>query len=643
MKRPIVFIVLYLCLGIMINCFFTNTTSITLISIGLFMSVIFLRFQYKIKYIYFLYIFFILGFIISFNSINENDTFLDETEVTGYIVKKIDYISYDTIIIKDIVTNTKIRVSSYNTNYDISDIVTINGTFSKVKRGTSQFYYLKSNNIDYTGKCNDIKYISTKKDIRYYSNLLSKKLEDVYDKTLPEKQANIAKALIINKKDTLSDETVELYRTGGIYHILALSGMHIGILTAFIMYILGLFITSKKKNVLTIVILIFYLILTGSSISTMRAVIMASVVLLAPIFKRDYDMISSITFSAFLMLIISPLSILSTGFILTYSAVLSMCLLMPKIEKRLDKVIPIKISTILSPLIAIYITMSIILCYYFYYFYPYSIIVNLFVSFLIAPLLILLFIMGFIGIFSISIASIIAPLVYYILILIDVICTIFQKFPFSQILIGKPNIVLIFGYFFIIFLEFFSKFSKKTLFIFIICLSLFAFSLLDYEKISLLNNNINAIIIENNYITVIDNKDTKTSYLKNKILETGKSTANTIVTNNISTTIYLHENDMLNMCYISVNNPLIDTLIRLEIPYILVLDNQNFSIDDIKYTISGENINVYAKNVHINAFLQDLPCYDIIVNDVILTESFKDTVNYNDNYIYLYKDYVLIR
>lgn len=643
MKRPIVFIVLYLCLGILTNCFFTNTASIILISIGLFVALIFLRYQYKLKSIYFLYVFFILGFIISFNSTKDINTLHDKTEITGYIVNKSDYISYDSVVINDIDTNTKIKVITNNTNYDISDEVAINGTFSKVQKGDGQYYYLKSNNIDYTSKFSDIKYVSTKKDFRYYSNFLSKKLEDVYDKTLPQKQASIAKALIINKKDTLSDETVELYRKGGIYHILALSGMHIGILAAFIMYTLGLFITSKKKNVFTILFLVLYLFFTGCSVSTTRAVIMASVVLLAPIFKRDYDFLSSIAFSALIILIIFPLSILSTGFILTYSAVLSLCLLVPKIQKRLDKIVSIKISTILSPLISIYITSSIILCYYFYYFYPYSIVVNLFISFLIAPLIILSFLMGFIGIFSIPIASILAPLIYYILLFIDIICALFLKLPFSQILVGKPNILLMLGYFFIIFLEFFSKFSKKTLFIFIIVLSLFTISLFDYEKISLLNNTTNAILVQNNSITIIDNKKTINSFLKNNILETGKDKANIIVTNSLDATIFLYENDMLNMCYISSNNPLIDTLKKLDIPYILVLENEKFSIDDIKYSILGENINVYTKNVHINAFLQDLPGYDIIVNDVIINENLEDINIYNNNYVYIYKDYVLIR
>jgi competence protein ComEC len=84
--------------------------------------------------------------------------------------------------------------------------------------------------------------------------------------------------------------------------------------------------------------LVFYMNLTGNTPSIVRATIMASVLLLAQVFERKTSFYNIVSFSAFTILIIDPRQLFDAGFILSYSAILSIMILYPKIIEWLNKI-----------------------------------------------------------------------------------------------------------------------------------------------------------------------------------------------------------------------------------------------------------------------------------------------------------------
>lgn len=139
----------------------------------------------------------------------------------------------------------------------------------------------------------------------------------------PEKA--LADALVLGYQDDLDEETVERYSRSGTSHVLAVSGLHVGILWLVIDRML-FFMNRKKwmrvsKFFLSIGVLWGYAILTGLSPSVMRAAIMFSCFAAGGIMKHGYHSINILCFSAWLQMLVDPYVIFNAGFQLSYAAV----------------------------------------------------------------------------------------------------------------------------------------------------------------------------------------------------------------------------------------------------------------------------------------------------------------------------------
>jgi len=93
---------------------------------------------------------------------------------------------------------------------------------------------------------------------------INKRVEDNIYKILPSKYASIISAMILGNKDNIDEEIYSLYKYLGISHILAISGLHIAIISFIILFLLNILNKNKKINyTLCIVFLIFYTIMTA--------------------------------------------------------------------------------------------------------------------------------------------------------------------------------------------------------------------------------------------------------------------------------------------------------------------------------------------------------------------------------------------
>ena len=144
----------------------------------------------------------------------------------------------------------------------------------------------------------------------------------------------IALALLLGQKESLGKEVKQAYSATGTQHILAVSGLHVGIIYSILLFPLTYFKQEghalRKSYLLLVVALIWtYALMTGFSPSVVRAVVMFSLVTLGQMRKRKPSIWNILAFSALLLLVLDPAVQTDLGFQLSYLAVAGIVGLQP--------------------------------------------------------------------------------------------------------------------------------------------------------------------------------------------------------------------------------------------------------------------------------------------------------------------------
>ncbi|MBQ1619344.1 MAG: ComEC/Rec2 family competence protein [Bacteroidales bacterium] len=147
----------------------------------------------------------------------------------------------------------------------------------------------------------------------------------------------LVRALLTGRRDMLARETVQVFRDAGASHILALSGLHLGIICLLAGSALSILGRSRTASVLRSGFLILfaaaYTLMTGASPSTVRALLFTSIAEAARHSPGRKASPASVWCTALLVqLVLRPDSISSTGFRLSYLAMLGIFVLFPRLE-----------------------------------------------------------------------------------------------------------------------------------------------------------------------------------------------------------------------------------------------------------------------------------------------------------------------
>ena len=147
----------------------------------------------------------------------------------------------------------------------------------------------------------------------------------------------IAKALILGDKEDLGQPVREVYALAGAMHVLAVSGLHVGIIYLVLLLLLGQRQGRVKRPILVAIIIIpalwAYAFITGLSPSVLRAVTMFSFLALAQAVNRQSNTLNTLALSAFILLLLNPYMIMAVGFQLSYVAVVGIIFLYPVFER----------------------------------------------------------------------------------------------------------------------------------------------------------------------------------------------------------------------------------------------------------------------------------------------------------------------
>ncbi|MEM6524642.1 MAG: ComEC/Rec2 family competence protein [Bacteroidota bacterium] len=150
-----------------------------------------------------------------------------------------------------------------------------------------------------------------------------------------EQDRSIALALVLGIKDGLDNDIKKAYSATGAMHILAVSGLHVGIIYIIVSALLGKLQSTALGRwlfcCLAIAILWMYALATGFSPSVLRAVTMFSFVILARAINRKSNIYNTLAASALILLLFDPFLIMSVGFQLSYLAVFGIVFLQPRI------------------------------------------------------------------------------------------------------------------------------------------------------------------------------------------------------------------------------------------------------------------------------------------------------------------------
>ena len=170
---------------------------------------------------------------------------------------------------------------------------------------------------------------------RYFTAIWRQKILTWLDTLFPEDTAPFAKALLLGDTASLDYETKWTMKTAGVYHIVAVSGMHVSILFALVYLLCG------KQRILTAVIgmpaLLLFAALAGFSHSIIRACIMQGLMILAMLVNKEYDPPTSLAAAVLLILISNPLSITSVSLQLSAGCMIGIFLFTQKIHGYLLK------------------------------------------------------------------------------------------------------------------------------------------------------------------------------------------------------------------------------------------------------------------------------------------------------------------
>ncbi|MEM7739254.1 MAG: ComEC/Rec2 family competence protein [Pseudomonadota bacterium] len=174
---------------------------------------------------------------------------------------------------------------------------------------------------------------------------LRDRIADRIEKVVDGPEGAVTAALVTGKRERIPDEVVEDLRDAGLAHLLAISGLHMGLVCGFLFFssrwilsrfeVLAIRFPIKKWSALgALTGGAFYLLLSGGAWSAQRAFIMAAIVFLAILFDRRGISLRNAALAAMVIIVFRPEAVISAGFQMSFAAVVALIATFSYIEER---------------------------------------------------------------------------------------------------------------------------------------------------------------------------------------------------------------------------------------------------------------------------------------------------------------------
>lgn len=285
-------------------------------------------------------------------------------------------------------------------------------------------------------------------------------LAEIFKKYLSPKEAALMIALVLGQQDYIPNTLRQLFVETGTAHILAVSGFNVGVVAFVAFFILKLFFLPRKvQYVFSILVVIFYAVVTGGQAPVVRSAIMAVIFLLSFLIDHEADVLNSLALAAMILLIVNPLNLFDVGFQLSFLSVFFIVRMYPVILKIIQATFQIEHNFLIDHLaqslavsLAAFIGVSGLIVYYFGIVTPISIVANL----VIVPLSSINIVLGLclLMIHNVSpiFAQAFAMCIHLCLNVTVVFAYLLSQLPLAFFYIEKMPKVWIYGYYFMLFI-----------------------------------------------------------------------------------------------------------------------------------------------------------------------------------------------
>lgn len=339
---------------------------------------------------------------------------------------------------------TEQEKNSFINSYELGDTININGTLTTPNNNTvpnlfNYKKYLERKNIYHLINIDSYHKVRDNKSLFY--NIKNKIINHINT----YKSKNYLHTFILGNNDLLDINTQTSYQENGISHLLAISGMHVSLLSGMILFLLKkINLKEKSQYLLTIIFLLFFMFLSGNSASVSRSVILFCLLSINKIFNLEVKTLNVFIVVFCILVNINPNILFDVGFQFSFTISFYLILLQDKLKENSYFKSLLRVSMI-SFLVSLPISI-----YYFYQVNILSIIYNL----LFVPLVSII-------IFPLSVITLFIPLLDdVLLLLIDImeqLSLLCNQIPISKMIFMKPNLLWIITYYIFLSLSFNGK------------------------------------------------------------------------------------------------------------------------------------------------------------------------------------------
>ena len=276
----------------------------------------------------------------------------DEALIRIHVYKKLKASKYNNKFLAEVMTVNSLKTSGkLLINVDtllhvaIDDMLYTKGVLMNYAPPKNPYQfdygrYMKNQQVYkqmYVTSANTFK-LTSKKTVFGYAETIRNKINSTLNKhNISDENLSIINALLLGQRQEVTKATYKSFINSGAVHILAISGLHIGLLLLVLRAFFKPITYLKHGKVIASLAIIFllwiYAFITGFSPSVVRAVIMFSLITIAMYANRITNTYNVLTISAFLLLLYNPFYVHEIGFQLSYLAVFAIVWIKPVFDK----------------------------------------------------------------------------------------------------------------------------------------------------------------------------------------------------------------------------------------------------------------------------------------------------------------------
>jgi competence protein ComEC len=184
--------------------------------------------------------------------------------------------------------------------------------------------------------------------LRYLPEQIRQKVAGFLDQRLDNNISALYQALLVGSRAQVNPEVLERFKITGTMHLLAISGIHMGLLGLIIGTLLNRLLRRSEWLLLhfhvpglaligTLPILVGYAFIAGMNTPVLRALIMATILLTAVLLRREHSLLHLVSAAALLVVLCNPLALFTVSFQLSFAAVTALALFFPELTRLVQR------------------------------------------------------------------------------------------------------------------------------------------------------------------------------------------------------------------------------------------------------------------------------------------------------------------